>query len=39
VKELDTVYIQGTAKRDKAGNVTLQAVKLFVAPDEKEETE
>jgi hypothetical protein len=39
VQELDTVYIQGKAKRDKAGNVTLQAVKLFVAPDEKEATE
>jgi hypothetical protein len=31
LKELDTVFIQGKAKRDKAGNVTLVADKLFVA--------
>ena len=32
VKELDTVVIQGKAKRDKAGNVTILASKLYVAP-------
>jgi hypothetical protein len=31
VKELDTVFIQGKVKRDKTGNVTLVADKLFVA--------
>jgi hypothetical protein len=31
LKELDTVFIQGKAKRDKAGNVTLVADKFFVA--------
>lgn len=36
VKELDTVYLVGKAKRDKAGNVTVMAAKLFVAPQEKE---
>jgi hypothetical protein len=35
VKELDTVYIQGRAKRDKAGNIVIMASKLFVAPDKK----
>jgi hypothetical protein len=36
VKELDTVVIQGKAKRDKAGNVTIQAAKFFVAPDKND---
>jgi hypothetical protein len=36
VKELDTVFIEGKAKRDKAGNVTVVASKLFVQSDEKE---
>lgn len=36
VKELDTVYLMGKAKRDKAGNVTVMAAKLYVAPQEKE---
>lgn len=36
VKELDTVFIEGTAKRDKAGNVTVVASKLFIQSDEKE---
>jgi hypothetical protein len=31
LKELDTVFIQGKAKRDKTGNVTLVAEKFFVA--------
>jgi hypothetical protein len=31
LKELDTVFIQGKAKRDKMGNVTLVAEKFFVA--------
>lgn len=39
VKELDTVYVAGKAKRDKAGNLTLQASKLYVAPDKKEANE
>ena len=38
VKELDTVYLVGKAKRDKAGNVTVMAAKLFVEPQEKEAT-
>jgi hypothetical protein len=33
VKELDTVVVRGTAKRDKAGNVSILASKMFVAPD------
>jgi hypothetical protein len=33
VKELDTVVIRGTAKRDKAGNVSILASKMFVSPD------
>lgn len=37
VKELDTLFIQGKAKRDKAGNVTILASKLFV-PTASEET-
>ena len=37
VKELDTVTIVGTAKRDKAGNVSVLASKLHVAkPDDKD---
>ena len=35
VKELDTVFIQGKAKRDKAGNVTILASKLFVPTDDE----
>jgi hypothetical protein len=35
VKELDTVYVQGRAKRDKEGNITILATKLFVARDKK----
>ena len=31
LKELDTVFIQGKAKRDKTGNVTLVAAKFYVA--------
>ena len=34
VKELDTLTIVGKAKRDKAGNVTVMASKVFV-PEEK----
>jgi hypothetical protein len=46
LKELDTVYVQGKAKRDKAGNVSILASKIYVAdanasknaagPDKKE---
>lgn len=36
VKELDTVTIQGKAKRDKAGNVSILASKIYVADTEKE---
>jgi len=36
VKELDTVVIRGKAKRDKAGNVSVIASKLYVAPVKKE---
>jgi hypothetical protein len=35
VKELQTVVITGKAKRDKAGNVTVLASKLYIRPDEK----
>ena len=35
LKELDTVFIQGKAKRDKTGNVTLVAAKFFVADKEQ----
>ncbi len=31
LKELDTVFVQGKAKRDKAGNVTIVASKFYVA--------
>jgi hypothetical protein len=30
VKELQTVVVQGTAKRDKAGNVTILASKIYI---------
>ena len=33
MKELDTVFIQGKAKRDKTGNVSIVASKFFVAAD------
>jgi hypothetical protein len=33
VKELDTVFIQGKAKRDKTGNVSIVASKFFIAAD------
>lgn len=36
VRELDTVVIQGKAKRDKAGNVTIVASKMYVVPNKKE---
>jgi hypothetical protein len=38
VKELDTLYIQGKAKRDKAGNVTILASKLFVPAEKQVQT-
>ncbi len=38
VKELDTLTIVGKAKRDKAGNVTVMASKVFVPSPEKETT-
>jgi hypothetical protein len=38
VKELDTVTILGKVKRDKAGNVSVLASKLYVAgPEDKEQ--
>jgi hypothetical protein len=37
VRELDTIVIQGKAKRDKAGNVTIIASQMYVAPDKKKE--
>jgi hypothetical protein len=37
VKELDTVYLVGKAKRDNSGNVTVMASKLFVAPEKAEQ--
>lgn len=39
VKELDTLTIVGKAKRDKAGNVTVLASKVFVPSEEKETTQ
>jgi hypothetical protein len=33
VQELDTVVIQGKAKRDKAGNIAIVAAKMYVVPD------
>jgi hypothetical protein len=38
LKELDTVFIQGKAKRDKTGNVTLVADKFFVADKDSEKS-
>jgi hypothetical protein len=35
IKELSTVVVQGTAKRDKAGNVTVLASKLHIRDDKK----
>lgn len=35
VKELDTVVVQGKAKRDKAGNVVILAAKLHVHTDKE----
>ena len=35
VKELQTVVVQGKAKRDRAGNVTVLASKLHIRSDEK----
>jgi hypothetical protein len=35
VKELQTVVVQGKAKRDKAGNVTVLASKLYVRSDKR----
>jgi hypothetical protein len=34
VKELDTVIIEGKAKRDEAGNVSVQASRIFVEPEQ-----
>jgi len=39
VKELDTVFIQGKAKRDKAGNIVVLAARLFIPTEEKETTQ
>jgi hypothetical protein len=33
VKELDTVFVQGKAKRDKTGNVSIVASKFYIAAD------
>jgi hypothetical protein len=35
VKELSTVTVQGTVKRDKQGNLTVLATKLFVSERKK----
>jgi hypothetical protein len=35
VQELQTVVVQGKAKRDDAGNLTILASKVFVQPDVK----
>lgn len=35
VKELSTVVVQGTAKRDKSGNVTVLAKHLYVRDDKQ----
>lgn len=35
VKELQTVVVQGKAKRDEAGNLTVVASQMFVRPDAK----
>ena len=37
VKELDTVTLVGKAKRDKAGNVSILASKVYIASDKDEE--
>jgi hypothetical protein len=37
VKELDTVTLVGKAKRDKAGNVSILASKVYIASDNDEE--
>ena len=34
VKELTTVVVEGTAKRDDAGNLTVAATRVFVRPGE-----
>jgi hypothetical protein len=33
LKELDTIYVQGKAKRDKTGNVSILASKFFISRD------
>jgi hypothetical protein len=38
VKELDTVTLVGKVKRDKAGNVSILASKLYVAKPENKDT-
>jgi hypothetical protein len=35
VKELQTVVVKGTAKRDEAGNLTVLATGIYVVPDTK----
>ena len=37
MKELQTVVVQGKAKRDEADNVTILASKVYVQPDDKGE--
>lgn len=37
LKELDTVFIQGKAKRDKTGNVSILASKFYVADDKSKQ--
>jgi hypothetical protein len=39
LKELDTVYVEGKAKRDKTGNVTILASKFYVARDKDKKAE
>lgn len=39
LKELDTVFIQGKAKRDKTGNVSILASKFYVAADKDSKKE
>jgi hypothetical protein len=39
LKELDTVYVEGKAKRDKTGNVTILASKFYVARDKDKKVE
>jgi hypothetical protein len=38
VTELDTVVVEGRAKRDKDGNVSIVASKMYVAPNKEEST-